>query len=344
MHTPSISAEQSPERDTSQQTAPIVVALGGNAILRPGQRGTVDEQLANLKMMATQIASLAVEGYQLVVTHGNGPQVGNIYLQQDAGSKEVPAMPLDVCGAMSQGQIGYFVEQALSEALATRNCLRPVVAMITRTLVDPLDPAFEHPTKPIGPFYDAPTANRLRDERGWVLASDSGRGYRRVVPSPAPLSILESDAVVPLLSFGAIVVTSGGGGIPVVPDAEGTYRGIEAVVDKDLAACLLARQLGAHTLVLLTDVPEVCIDYGTPKQRRIEDVCLEDMERLDAVGHFPPGSMGPKIHAAMDFLRSGGELAVITSAEHLHSSLLGRAGTRIHVRPEISCAPARQHL
>ncbi len=329
---PSISVEQPRGPEAGQDLAPVVVALGGNAILRPGQRGTVDEQISNLKVMAEQIAMLATEGLQLVVTHGNGPQVGNIYLQQDAGSKEVPAMPLDVCGAMSQGLIGYFVEQVLSEALTSRNCQRAVVAMITRTLVDPLDAAFQHPTKPIGPFYDASTAERLREERGWVLASDSGRGYRRVVPSPAPLSILGSDAVDPLLHTGAIVVTSGGGGIPVVVDAAGAYHGVEAVVDKDLAACLLARQLDARVLVLLTDVPEVCINYGTPHQERLGDVPIKEVERLDAEGHFPPGSMGPKIRGALEFLRSGGELAVITSPENLGASLLGSAGTRIHAR------------
>jgi carbamate kinase len=241
-------------------------------------------------------------------------------------------MPLDVCGAMSQGLIGYFVEQVLSEALGARGCQKPVVAMITRTLVGRLDPAFQHPTKPIGPFYDASTAERLRDERGWVLVSDSGRGYRRVVPSPAPLSILGTDAVNPLLNSGAIVVTGGGGGIPVVSDLLGAYRGVEAVVDKDLAACLLARQLGARTLVLLTDVPEVCISYGTPQQQSLGEVCIEDVERLDAEGHFPPGSMGPKIRGALGFLRSGGKLAVITSPEKLGASLLGGAGTRIHAR------------
>ena len=332
MLTVAISVDQSRDLDARQDYAPIVVALGGNAILRPGQRGTVDEQLSNLGTMAAQIAMLAAEGLRLVVTHGNGPQVGNIYLQQDAGSKEVPAMPLDVCGAMSQGLIGYLIEQALSEALAARHCQRPVVAMITRTLVDPLDPAFQHPTKPIGPFYDTPTAERLRNERGWVLVSDSGRGYRRVVPSPVPLSILGSDVVNPLLDIGAIVVTGGGGGIPVVVDPTGACHGLEAVVDKDLAACLLARQLGARTLVLLTDVPEVCINYGTPQQQCLGDVSIEDMERLDAEGQFPPGSMGPKIHGALGFLRSGGELAVITSPEHLGASLIGGAGTRIHAR------------
>ena len=306
-----------------------VVAFGGNAILKDGQRGTVEEQTANLSEMANQLASMMAEMWSVVVTHGNGPQVGNIKLQQERADPELPAMPLDVCGAMSQGQIGYLLGQALSRALASGGIDKPVATLLTRCAVDPHDEAFSHPTKPIGPFYDEATARCLREEKGWNVVPDAGRGYRRVVPSPEPQRILESDVIRSLALSGTLVIAAGGGGIPVLPSDDGGYQGIEAVIDKDLAACLLAKELGADTLVLLTGVPQVLVNFGTPRQRPIGSLSVEEIRALDMDGHFPPGSMGPKIHAAIRFVEGGGRLAVITSTELLMEALHGRAGTRI---------------
>jgi carbamate kinase len=306
-----------------------VVAFGGNAILRPGQRGTVDEQVDNLEEMARQLTAMIEAGWSVCVTHGNGPQVGNIALQQEAGSSQVPPMPLDVCGAMSQGEIGYLLEMALEREFARREISRPIVTVITRCVVDRDDPAFHNPTKPIGPFYDQQTAERLHVERGWVMVSDSGRGFRRVVPSPIPTRIVEREAIRTLMHSGTLVIASGGGGVPVLAETGGGYRGTEAVIDKDLAGCLLARELGAQALVLLTQVPQVLVDFGTPQQRGLNETTLVEIQTLAAEGQFPPGSMGPKVDAATTFLSAGGELVIITSPALLAESLQDRAGTRI---------------
>lgn len=316
-----------------------VVAFGGNAILRAGQRGTVEEQSLNLAGMARQLAEMIEAGWGVVVTHGNGPQVGNIQLQQEAAEPAVPGMPLDVCGAMSQGQIGYLLGQAISREFAQRGIRCPIVSLITQCVVDPRDPAFANPTKPIGPFYDQETAERLREEKGWSVVPDSGRGYRRVVPSPAPQRIVESESIRALASSGSLVIASGGGGIPVVATGDGAYEGIEAVIDKDLAACLLAREVGAHTLVLLTETSNVFVDFGTRRQRSLEDVSMEELQRLAGDGHFPAGSMGPKIQGAIQFLEGGGNLVIITSPLILSEALAGRAGTRVH---RLATMPAAQ--
>ena len=306
-----------------------VIAFGGNAIMPAGKRWTPEEQEANLTEMARQVAALVGDGWMVAITHGNGPQVGNILLQQEATRDEVPAMPLDVCGAMSQGQIGYLLQRALYSQLALRGMARPVVTVVTQCLVDGDDEAFKSPSKPIGPFYDEATAERLRLERGWTIVADAGRGYRRVVPSPLPREIVERDVVRLLVRSGVLVIACGGGGVPVVRDAGVRLRGVEGVIDKDLAACLLAREVGARTLVLLTGASGVFVHFGTPNQRQLEDVTLAEVEAYAAEGHFPQGSMGPKIQAAIQFLRGGGERVVITSPPLLRDALRGAAGTRI---------------
>lgn len=307
-----------------------VVAFGGNAIHRSCQRGTLAEQVENLSEMAREMAQMIEAGWSVVITHGNGPQVGNIKLQQDRAEPEVPGMPLDVCGAMSQGQIGYLLEQALTHEFAKRGVHRQVIAVLTRCLVDPADPAFSKPTKPIGPFYDKATAQQLHIERGWEMVSDSGRGHRRVVPSPAPYRIVEAESIRLLASSGAVVIASGGGGVPVVPDGEGGYAGVEAVIDKDLAACLLAAEIGADTLLLLTEVSEVQVHFGSPRQMPLRDVALSQLRSYETEGHFPAGSMGPKVRAAADFIANGGRMAVITSPDRMMDGIRGVVGTRVH--------------
>lgn len=309
-----------------------VVAFGGNAIVLPGQRGTVAEQAANLAAMADALAALLAAGWQVVVTHGNGPQVGNLVLQQEAAAPDVPAQPLDVCSAMSQGQLGYLLAQALDAAFAQRGLPYTAVGLLTRCIVDPADPAFAAPSKPIGPFYDLATAATLRAERGWTLVQDAGRGWRRVVPSPRPLRVVEHAALRRLLAPGLVVICCGGGGVPVIERPDGGLEGVEGVIDKDLAASLVARELAADALLLLTAVPEVRLYFGTPQERPLHEVRLAELEAHARAGQFAAGSMGPKVEAACQFLRAGGACAIITAPGYALAALEGRAGTRI--RPD----------
>jgi carbamate kinase len=265
----------------------------------------------------------------VVVTHGNGPQVGEIMLRSELTADTVPPLTLDVGGAMSQGQIGYMLQQEIDAFLAHKRVRRPVCSLITQVVVDADDPAFRTPTKPIGRFYSAQDAADLRRDRGWTLVEDAGRGYRRVVPSPRPKGIVEWEAVKLLVESGALVIAAGGGGIPVV-EAEGRLVGVEAVIDKDRAAQRLASLVGAQTLVLLTEVEHVAIDFGTPKQKSLGEVSVDEMRRHLNGGQFPPGSMGPKVEAAVDFLESGGDRAIITSTERLVRAMDSRrVGTQV---------------
>jgi len=309
-----------------------VLAFGGNAITREGQAGTYDEQAMNARPMAAMAADLLAAGYRVVITHGNGPQVGNLAVQQEEGQRLVPAQPLFVLGAMTQGQIGHLLGLGLSNlqqnvAVADGRC-QAVVPIVTHVLVDPSDPAFELPTKPIGPFFDEKQARELADQRGWQIIEDAGRGYRRVVPSPEPKAILEAEAIHNLVEAGFIVVAAGGGGIPVVR-RDGKLAGIDAVIDKDLAAERLASSVGAHSLVLITGADRVVLNFRTPDECPIEEMTVEEAQSYLDEGQFPPGSMGPKVRAAIRFVQSGGTLAVITSAEHAVAALAGRHGTRI---------------
>jgi carbamate kinase len=307
----------------------VVIALGGNAILQHNQTGTAAEQIANVRRASRQIAEIAAAGYSVAVTHGNGPQVGDILLRNELAKDTLPAMPLDVCGAESQGMIGYLLQQSMQEALRAAGLDRPVATVLTQTLVDDGDPAFGNPEKPIGPFYTALQARRLREEKGWRMVQIPGRGYRRVVPSPRPINLVEGEVILRLFSAGVIVIAAGGGGVPVVVGPGGTLRGVEAVVDKDRTAALLARIVGADDLLILTDVEYVALNYGQPDRQDIHGMTVHEAREHLTAGHFPPGSMGPKVEAAIRFLEAGGERATIASLDSAAAALAGRSGTRI---------------
>jgi len=310
-----------------------VVAIGGNAILRSGERGTVEEQRRNIRETARHLADMIGVGYDIVVTHGNGPQVGAILLQNEAARDRVPPMPLDVCGAESQGLIGYLLQQELTGVFRERGMPHTAVSLITQVVVREDDPAFKNPTKFIGPFYTREESKVLSARKGWVMREDPRGGYRRVVPSPEPVDIVEKEAIKRLV-FGDghhVVIAAGGGGVPVV-ERDGRYVGVEAVVDKDLASSVLATAIGEKFFIILTDVPYVYTGFGTENEREIGEVSLEEIEDLYEKGEFPPGSMGPKILAAIRFLRQGGESVLITSPEELLSALDGGGGTWIRRR------------
>ncbi|MBI0583705.1 MAG: carbamate kinase [Methanomassiliicoccus sp.] len=310
-----------------------VVAIGGNAILRKGQTPTMENQLGNLKETCRYISAMVASGYDITLSHGNGPQVGDILLQNEAARDQVPPMPLDVCVAESQGLVGYLFQQALTEELAALCCERIVPCVLTRVLVEEHDPAFSSPTKPIGPYYSAEEARRLMGEKGWAMGEDLSRGgWRRVVPSPRPVAIIEAASISRLVHSGDdLVIAGGGGGIPVVR-RNGRMEGVEAVVDKDLASACLAKCMGVEELIMLTDVDGAYLDHGTPGERLLGSVSADEAERYLEEGHFPPGSMGPKVEAGIAFVRSGGRRAVITRPELLHTALSSKAGTQIRDR------------
>lgn len=308
----------------------ILVALGGNAILKHGERGTAEDQFENVKATSKHLARLILRGDHIAITHGNGPQVGDILLRNELAKNALPTMPLDVCGAESQGMIGYMLQQSLYNELKEAGVDRSVVTMLTQSVVDEKDPAFKNPTKPIGPFYTAMEASKLREERGWTIINDSGRGYRRVVPSPKPITIPEFPIIQEMFNLNFVVIQCGGGGIPVVRKPDGKLVGVEAVIDKDLCASLLASLLKVDTLLILTDVEKVSLNYGRPDQKSIDSMTVKECKQYLADGQFPAGSMGPKIEGVIDFVRSGKEnTAIITSLELAEASLQGKAGTRI---------------
>jgi len=312
----------------------VLVALGGNALLRKGERGTFEEQYGNIRRVAEHFTALIEAGYDLVITHGNGPQVGASILRHEAGERahEIPALPMHVCTAETQGFIGFMIQQALENELAVRGLRRCVVTLVTRTRVDAGAPAFRSPEKPIGPHYTAEEVERIRRERpDWTLVEDCGRGYRRVVPSPDPMSVLEADAILSLVERRFIVVAAGGGGIPVA-DETGAMRGVDAVVDKDLASERLATYIGAERFVILTDVDAAYLNYGRPDQRKLGYVGVSEMRRYYAEGHFKAGSMGPKVLAAIRFVENGGREAIIAKLDRLMEAIAGEDGT--HVVPD----------
>jgi carbamate kinase len=286
-----------------------VVALGGNALTRAGQTGTYDEQSDNAVTMARAVMGLRRSGWRVVIVHGNGPQVGNLAIQHEEGRRLVPAQPLFSLGAMTQGQIGSLI----SLALRAEQIDLPVAAVVTHVVVSSDDPAFARPSKPIGPFFTKARASELAAKRGWTVDDDSGRGFRRRVASPRPVTIVETPAIEALVTSGSIVIAAGGGGVPVVSTDTG-LRGVEAVIDKDYVAGQLASALGAQALVFVTDVPRLMIDFGDPTERALAEIDVDAAERYQQDGQFPPGSMGPKVDAATRFLRSGGDVAVISTA------------------------------
>ncbi|HET7472161.1 MAG TPA: carbamate kinase [Candidatus Limnocylindrales bacterium] len=307
-----------------------VVAIGGNALILDGQRGTIAEQYDNAVEMARHIATLVAAGWGVVLTHGNGPQVGFILLRSElvGDSAPVPALSLEMSSADSQGGIGHILAMALLNELAARGLPDRVAYVLTHTVVDPDDPAFAEPTKPIGPFYDAEGATAKERGSGWTMIEDSGRGYRRVVPSPKPLRIVESAQIRSLVDAGFVVVAVGGGGIPVVETPRG-YEGVEAVIDKDRASALLAASLEVPLLVLSTGVEQVAWHFRQPDQRLIASMTAEEATRYLDEGEFPKGSMGPKIEAAVDFLGHGGDEVLITTPAALERAINGETGTRI---------------
>ena len=310
-------------------TERIVIAFGGNAILRAKQKGTAEEQQANVHTACLAVAELVSDGHQVIVTHGNGPQVGAVLLQNEISKDQVPAMPLDVCGAATQGQIGYMIQQSLTNILLTKGIMKLVVSLVTQVLVDASDSAFQNPTKPIGSFYKTEEAEAFTREKGWVMKEDKARGgWRRVVPSPDPISIVERSAIKSLLDSGAIVIAAGGGGIPVV-QCEGEFRGVEAVIDKDLAGQRLAIDVQADTLMILTDVAQAALHFNAPEQINLGAISLKEAQLYYSEGHFKAGSMGPKILAAIRFIEDGGKRSIITSLEMAGEALRGQAGTII---------------
>lgn len=295
----------------------VVVALGGNAFTKEGQQGTYTEQEINALAMAHGINNLIQGGWNVAVVHGNGPQVGSLAIQQEEGAELVPAQPLFTLGAMTEAYLGSMIALALRRA---SHGAVEAVAVVTHTVVAADDPAFGRPTKPIGPFFGEAQVQTLSTERGWTMVEDSGRGWRRVVPSPLPISIVESAAIRTLVNSGAVVIAAGGGGIPVVSGVDG-YVGVDAVVDKDYAAEQVASSIGADTLVLVTGVDKVAVDFGKPSVRFLDQMTSQEAEGHLADGQFPEGSMGPKVRAAINFVRNGGRRAVITSPELVADAL-----------------------
>jgi carbamate kinase len=305
-----------------------VVALGGNAIGTTGKED-IHEQFANTRKSLVGIVELIKEGYNLAITHGNGPQVGNALLRVERTMDAIPALPLGVIVADTEGGMGYMIEQSLQNRFFQEGIPRKVVTIVTQVIVNRDDPSIKNPTKPIGPFYTKEQAERLAKRYHWIVREDSGRGFRRVVPSPIPREIVEKDVIKSLVASGVIVIAAGGGGAPVYIEDDGAFEGVDAVVDKDRASAILAQNIGAEILVILTTVDKVCLNYKKPDEKPLSWISLSDAKRYLSEGHFPPGSMGPKIEAAIQFLESGGGQVVITSLELVKDALEGKTGTKI---------------
>ncbi len=307
----------------------IVVALGGNALVQEGEKGTIEEQFANTRKSITGIVQCIKKGFDVVITHGNGPQVGNMLLRTELSRDKVPELPLEICVADTEGAIGYMIQQTMVNSLLKEQINKCAVTILTQVIVDKNDNAFRSPTKPIGPFFTAEEAGKIINDKGWKMVEDSHRGYRRVVASPIPLKIVETESVKRLLESGEVVIAAGGGGIPVIVEEGGPLEGVDAVVDKDLASSVLALDIKADYLMMLTGVENVCLNYGGPDQRPLETITIEEAERYIAEGHFPPGSMGPKIQAAVNFLKGGGKAVFITAIDKVWETIAGGTGTRI---------------
>ena len=309
-----------------------VLALGGNAIIQPGQKGTVAEQFKNTRESLSAVVELINQGYQLAITHGNGPQVGNMLIQHNAGiDRGIAPLPLGVLNAATEGTMGYMIEQSLMNCMKNNNIERDVVTILSQVVVDKNDPSVLNPTKPVGPFYTKEEAEKLHNEFGWTMIEDAGRGYRQVVPSPIPLDIVPFKTIKNLVDNNQIVIACGGGGIPVYVNEEGGFEGVDAVIDKDFASALLANKIEADLLVILTGVDRVCINYGKPNQLEVPEMNVEQAQKYFDEGQFPKGSMGPKIQAAIKFLNNGGGKVLITSIERIVDAIEGKTGTMIRL-------------
>jgi len=306
-----------------------VVALGGNAIIKPGEDGTISQQFANTRDNLEGIINLVKEGYGLAITHGNGPQVGNLLLAVEAISEKVAPLPLGVLVAATQGTMGYMIEQSLQNRLKAEKIEKEAVAILSQLVVDKEDPAIKNPTKPVGPFYTKEEAEKIVNERGWVMVEDAGRGFRRVVPSPKPTEVVERSTIEKAIDEGKIVITCGGGGIPVYFDDNGDIEGLDAVIDKDFASAVLAENIGAELLIISTGVDKVAINFGKENEKLLDKITVEEAKQYYEEGHFPKGSMGPKVLAAIEFLENGGKEVIITSANLVAEAVTGSAGTKI---------------
>jgi len=317
-----------------------LLAIGGNSLIREGEKGTIAEQRANVRRTAVQVTGLIRAGYSLVLTHGNGPQVGAALLRSERGASQVPALPLDVCGASTQGEIGYLLQQALITELRAAGLRMPVATVLTQSLVSADDPSMKRPTKPIGPFYSFADIEERKRLYGWDIVEDASRGYRRVVPSPEPIGIVELETIQDLVKQRVLVIACGGGGIPVVQTKSG-LRGVEAVIDKDRASAWLAARLGVDLFIISTDTDRVYLDYRKTTQRPLEHVGAAELNAHFKAGQFPPGNMGPKIESVLRFLRDGGKEAIITSCENLCPAVFGKGGT--HIFPEGGAEASTEH-
>ncbi len=314
---------------TTDKKKLAILAVGGNALILDDKHKSVQDQYAVCVATCAHIAGLVKAGYKLVITHGNGPQVGFILRRSELARHELHEVPLDSCGADSQGAIGYQIQKAMYNHMRGWADPPPVATVVTQTVVDRTDPSFQNPSKPIGSFMNEADAAEHRDKDGWVIVEDAGRGFRRVVPSPRPKRILELEIIRRLVDEGTVVVAVGGGGIPVVEESDGTIVGSEAVIDKDLATSLLAKELKADLLIICTAIEKVSLNYRKPNERAIDRMTLAEARQYLKEGHFAPGSMKPKIEAVIEFLESGGREALITDPEHLVAAIRGEAGTWI---------------
>jgi carbamate kinase len=305
-----------------------VVAIGGNSLITDEDHQTVADQFEATRGTCAHIARMVEKGWEVIITHGNGPQVGFILLRSELASKAVHTVPLDSCGAETQGDLGYMIQQSLYNEFLSRDIKNPVVTVVTQVLVRKNDPAFSNPTKPIGPFYSRRKAEKYRKERKWSVAEDAGRGWRRVVPSPMPVRIIEQDAIKTLVDQGVVVIAAGGGGIPVIKE-KGKLKGVEAVIDKDYASAILAIGLEADLFLISTSVEKVALNFGKPNQKLLDKMTLPEAKKYYRQGHFPQGSMGPKIRAIINYLEHGGRKAIITNPENLENALLEKTGTHI---------------
>jgi carbamate kinase len=306
-----------------------LIAFGGNALLPDNDHGREEDQLANAHEAAELMVHVVKKGYELILVHGNGPQVGNLLIQMESAADRIPPYSLDICDAMTEGSMAYMLEKSLVNELRRNSLDKEVASIVTQVIVDRDDPAFEHPTKPVGPFYTAERARALTAEKKWTMIEDAGRGWRKVVPSPKPIDVVPKWVIRDLVQAGRIVIAAGGGGIPVIINGRGLFEGVEAVIDKDYAASLLAREVKVDLFVILTAIERVCLDFGKPTQREAPVLTVEEARRHLAEGQFPPGSMGPKIRAAIEYIEAGGREVLITTAGHLRAALINRSGTKI---------------
>jgi len=307
----------------------VIVSIGGNALIKRGESGTIEEQFHNAKAACATVSKLLAEGLGVIITHGNGPVVGNIVVRNEAVKEFIPPMPLYISDADSEGGLGFMIQQTIYNEFIRAGLKAEVVTLVTQVVVDPLDPAFKAPAKPVGPYYTEAEARGLRETKGWVMREEKGRGIRRVVPSPRPMRIIEAGVIRGLSARGVVVIAAGGGGVPVVEAQDKTLKGIDAVVDKDLSTTLLAREAGVAYILNLTSIDSVYLNLGGPDESPLRELRVEDARKYLAQGQFAPGSMGPKVKAAIEFIEAGGEEVLITTPALMSEAMEGRAGTRI---------------